>query len=53
MDLYAKSPQSAALAKMLCDKSARTGYIDGALASAVPVLFASVAGSVGVRACSC
>lgn len=47
LDLYAKSPQSAALAKMLCDKSARTGYIDGALASAVPVLFASVAGSVG------
>ena len=45
--MYAKSPQSAALAKMLCDKSARTGYIDGALASAVPVLFASVAGSVG------
>lgn len=47
LDLYAKSPQSAALAKMLCDKSARTSYIDGALASAVPVLFASVAGSVG------
>ena len=47
LDLYAKSPQSAALAKMLCDKSARTGYIDGALASAVPVLFASVAGCVG------
>ena len=47
LDLYAKSPQSAALAKMLCDKSARTGYIDGALASAVPVLFASVADSVG------
>ena len=45
--MYAKSPQSAALAKMLCDKSARTGYIDGALASAVPVLFASVVGSVG------
>ena len=45
--MYAKSPQSAALAKMLCDKSAHTGYIDGALASAVPVLFASVAGSVG------
>ena len=50
LDLYAKSPQSAALAKMLCDKSARTGYIDGALASAVPVLFASVAGCVG---CPC
>ena len=50
LDLYAKSPQSAALAKMLCDKSARTGYIDGALASVVPVLFASVAGCVG---CPC
>ncbi len=47
LDLYAKSPQSAALAKMLGDKSVDTAYIGGASASAVPVLFASVARSVG------
>ena len=47
LDLYAKSPQSAALAKVLGDKSVDTAYIGGASASAVPVLFASVARSVG------
>ena len=47
LNLYAKSPQSAALAKMLCDKSASTAYIDGATASIVPVMFASVARSAG------
>ena len=47
LDLYANSPQSAALAKMLGDKSVDTAYIGGASASAVPVLFASVARSVG------
>ena len=47
LDLYAKSPQSAALAKVLGDKSVGTAYIGGASASAVPVLFASVARSVG------
>ena len=45
--MYANSPQSAALAKMLGDKSVDTAYIGGASASAVPVLFASVARSVG------
>ena len=47
LNLYAKSPQSAALAKLLCDKSASTAYIDGATASIVPVMFASVARSAG------
>ena len=47
LDLYANSPQSAALAKMLGDKSVDTAYIGRASASAVPVLFASVARSVG------
>ena len=47
LDLYANSPQSAALAKMLGDKSVDTAYIGGASVSAVPVLFASVARSVG------
>lgn len=47
LDLYANSPQSAALAKMLGDKSVDTAYIGGASASAVPVLFASVVRSVG------
>ena len=47
LDLYANSPQSAALAKMLGDKSVDTAYIGGASASAVPVLFASVARNVG------
>ena len=47
LDLYANSPQSAALAKVLGDKSVDTAYIGGASASAVPVLFASVARSVG------
>ena len=50
MDLYAKSPQSAALARMLCDEKVKTGYVDGSVSSAVPVLFASVARSAG-RSC--
>lgn len=49
MDLYAKSPVSAALADVLADKQVRTAYIAGAVASAVPVLFASVARKAGVR----
>lgn len=47
LDLYARSPQSAALAKMLGDGSVRTAYIGGAQASAVPVMFASVARGSG------
>lgn len=47
MDLYAKSPVSAALAGMLGDKHVTAAYIGGAVASSVPVLFASVARTVG------
>ena len=47
LDLYAKSPQTAALAKLISDDTVRTAHIEGALASALPVLFASVARGVG------
>lgn len=50
LDLYAKSPQTAALTKLISDDTVRTAHIEGALASAMPVLFASVARSVG-RTC--
>ena len=50
LDLYAKSPQTAALAKLISDDTVRTAHIEGALASAMPVLFASVARGVG-RTC--
>ena len=46
LDLYAKSPQTAALTKLISDDTVRTAHIEGALASAMPVLFASVARSV-------
>ncbi len=41
--LYSQSPQSKALAKMLEDKSATTVFLQGLVASAAPLLFASVA----------
>ena len=47
LDLYAKSPQSAALAKMLCDGTVKNGRIDGSASSAMAVLFASVARTAG------
>ncbi len=47
LDLYAKSPVTAALAKTLADKQVKTAWLAGASASAVPVVFASVARSVG------
>lgn len=47
LDLYAKSPQTAALTKLISDDTVRTAHIEGALASALPVLFASVARGVG------
>ena len=50
LDLYAKSPQTAALTKLIGDDTVRTAHIEGALASAMPVLFASVARGVG-RTC--
>lgn len=50
LDLYAKSPLAAALTKTLCDGTIKTAYIGGACASAVPLLFASVAKNVG-RVC--
>ena len=50
IDLYAKSPQSAALARMFSDDKVRFGHIDGSASSAVPMLFASVARCVG-RVC--
>lgn len=42
-DLYAKSPQVAALAKLLEDKSAATVFLQGLVASAAPMMFAAVA----------
>lgn len=42
-DLYAKSPQIAALAKLLEDKSAATVFLQGLVASAAPMMFAAVA----------
>ena len=47
LDLYARSSQSAALRKILADKSVKAGYISGAVGSAVPLLFASVAKAEG------
>ena len=47
LDLYAKSPQTAALTKLISDDTVRTAHIEGALASAMPVLFASMARGVG------
>lgn len=47
LDLYAKSPQTAALTKLISDDTVRTAHIEGALASAMPVLFASVARGAG------
>ena len=41
--LYGQSPQSKALAKVLEDKSATTVFLQGLVASAAPLLFASVA----------
>ena len=37
LDLYAKSPQTAALTKLISDDTVRTAHIEGALASAMPV----------------
>ncbi|MDO4160129.1 MAG: transcription-repair coupling factor [Prevotellaceae bacterium] len=42
-NLYAKSPQSEALAKILEDKSIKKVFLEGLMASATPMLFASVA----------
>lgn len=47
LDLYAKSPIATALTTMLDNKDVKTAYVGGALASAMPVMFASVAQSVG------
>ena len=46
LDLYARSPVAAALTEVLRDNGVKTAYIGGAHASAVPVVFASVARSV-------
>ena len=43
VSIYAKSQQSAALVNVLDDKDIRKGYIEGAIGSAMAVLFASVA----------
>lgn len=48
--LYASSPRVAALRTALCDASLRTVSLQGLVASAAPVVFASVAGS-GVPPC--
>lgn len=42
-DLYAKSPQVAALVKLLEDKSVPTVFLQGLVASAAPMMFASAA----------
>ena len=42
IDLYARSPQSAALAKALGNVSIRNVFVEGLTASAAAVLFASV-----------
>ena len=42
-DLYAKSPQVAALVKLLEDKSVTTVFLQGLVASAAPMMFASAA----------
>ena len=44
-DLYAQSPQTAALAKILEDKSVKTVFLQGLVASAAPVMFAATAKS--------
>ena len=41
--LYGRSPQSQALAKVLEDESVTTVFLQGLVASAAPLLFASVA----------
>ncbi len=41
--LYAKLPQVGALAKVVEDKSAKTVFLDGLLASAAPMVFGSLA----------
>lgn len=43
LDIYAKSPCAGALAQILADRSVGTAYVGGAVASAMPMLFASVA----------
>lgn len=43
VSIYSKSQQSAALTSLLDNKNISKGYIDGALGSALAVLFASVA----------
>lgn len=48
--LYASSPRVAALRTALCDASLRTVSLQGLVASAAPLVFASVAGS-GVPPC--
>ena len=44
-ELYAASPQSEALVKTLGDEAVRTVFLEGLVASAAPVMFASVARS--------
>jgi len=50
LHLYAASPRAASLKKALCDSSLRTVSLQGLVASAAPVMFASVAGP-GVPPC--
>ncbi|MCD8296753.1 MAG: transcription-repair coupling factor, partial [Prevotella sp.] len=47
-ELYAKSPQSEALAKMLGDKSIKTVFLQGLVASSAPMLFSSVTKKTGI-----
>lgn len=42
-ELFAASPEAAALAKVLGDESVKTVFLQGLLASAAPIMFASVA----------
>ncbi|WP_373277406.1 hypothetical protein [Prevotella dentasini] len=45
--IYAALPQAGALLKMLEDKSVKTVFLQGLVASSAPMLFASIAGRWG------
>ena len=44
LDLYASSPQTEALMKVVCDDKIRTVSLKGLHASSIPAMFASLAG---------
>ena len=46
LEMYARSPQSAALARMFGDRDVHVGHVESVAASIMPVMFASVSRSV-------